>query len=342
MLALTVAKCDPVPVSAHPARYAAPPPVASVDPASGERSVTFRVLIYNVAGLPWPIGLHRGEALRHIGDALRGLRASDAEPDVVLLQEAFTEEGREIGARAGYAYSADGPGRADAPHNPQPQDAFRAGRSFWKGEKLGKMVGSGLVALSDYPIVGTARQAFGRHDCAGFDCLASKGVLLVRIQVPGIPEPVDIVTTHLNSKRSSGVPESRSLQAYRRQFDEIASFLKTHRSPDHPLVLGGDLNVRGEPARYDYAAARLGHPFVHASCGTSVVCDIGRQPDVRRPGIGTEDLQTFDSGGGVRIEPVSMRLLFQQPVDGRPLSDHAAELVVYRLSWHPARLAAAN
>ena len=53
-----------------------------------------------------------------------------------------------------------------------------AGRSFWRGERSGKVAGSGLQILSDYPIVAIRRQAFPEAACAGYDCLANKGIVM--------------------------------------------------------------------------------------------------------------------------------------------------------------------
>ena len=47
------------------------------------------------------------------------------------------------------------------------------------------MVGSGLQILSDYPILRVRRMAFPAFACAGYDCLANKGALLVTVRLPG-------------------------------------------------------------------------------------------------------------------------------------------------------------
>lgn len=335
IIVVSAVRCDPD-VFAHRAAYVTAAPVELVDPATGEHSVSLSVLIYNVADLPWPLASDRDEALRRIGDELFALRRAGNAPDIVLLQEAFTDRSDEMAARAGYVFAARGPARGEAPRNPGEADDFRAGRKFWKGEKLGKVVGSGLVALSSYPITEIVRRPFRRHDCAGFDCLAAKGILLVRVQVPGVPAPVDIMTTHVNSRRSSGVPDTRSLRAHHLQFDEIASFVADHRDPDNPFVLGGDLNARHAPARYTYAAARIRHPFVHDYCrGAGGGCQVAMKLEGDTPGINTQDLQAFDSGAAVSIRPTRMMLMFDQQVGGTMLSDHMALLVVYQLSWKP-------
>ena len=41
--------------------------------------------------------------------------------------------------------------------------------------------------------------------CAGFDCLANKGVLLARIAVPGMAQPLTVANAHLNARKAAGV-----------------------------------------------------------------------------------------------------------------------------------------
>ena len=86
-----------------------------------------------------------------------------------------------------------------------------AGRRFLKGEKLGEWLNSGLTILSNFPIEERSSQPFYRGACGGYDCLANKGILLVAITIPGVPEPIEIFTTHMNSKRASGESPERCI-----------------------------------------------------------------------------------------------------------------------------------
>lgn len=321
-------------------------PTIGTDPVSGERSVELSVLIYNVHGLPWPFRRTPGQALDRIGEELAGMRAAGQEPDIVLLQEAFIPRAARIGERAGYPNRVRGPRRRDPspPASPDIDPEFLENRRFLKGERAGKVVSSGLYALSNYPIVEKAERPFKQYECAGYDCLANKGVLLVRVQVPGVPVPVDIMTTHLNAQRASGVSLKRALYAHNRQIDEIDDFLDTHRDPRNPLIFGGDFNMRGARERLDYAMSRRPYPFVRYYCTvTANDCDVRMSWDGDEPWLATQDLQGFDDGACVAVRPVRVAALFDEPVPdtsdepaalrGRLLSDHDGYLVVYRLSW---------
>ena len=41
------------------------------------------------------------------------------------------------------------------------------------------------MLLSDFPIESVRRAAFPADACAGFDCLAAKGAMLVTVSIPG-------------------------------------------------------------------------------------------------------------------------------------------------------------
>jgi len=203
------------------------------------------VLTYNIKGLPWPVALGRSKALRTIASRLRELQSQKRAPDVVVVQEAFTAQARAMGAAAGYRYIVSGPTATDvtAAEMSAADHSFAARASWWKGETEGKYVGSGLQILSNYPVIAVHSMAFPAFACAGFDCLANKGALLVTLDIPGAASPIDIVTTHLNSRTASRVPDERSIYAYRKQVEALAQFIRRTHNPRYPLIAAGDFNV---------------------------------------------------------------------------------------------------
>lgn len=226
-----------------------PRPAMSLPPPAG--GLPFKLLSYNVKGTPWPPLSDRAPDLKAIGGYLREERKQGIQPRVAVLQEAFMPEAKAIGREAGYPYSAFGPQAEDAsPERPTAADlSFASQASFWAGETMGKHFDSGLVLFSDYPIRWVKRMAFPDFACAGWDCLANKGALAVALQVPGMAKPVVIVTTHLNSRESAGVPDSRSAYAFARQVDVLNAFVETLDTKGGPLLLAGDFNVGDDPSR---------------------------------------------------------------------------------------------
>ena len=227
------------------------------------------VMTYNVRGLPWPIAWGRADALAQIGDRLAALRRAGRQPHILLLQEAFTPEARAIAARAGYAHVVAGPDRRmRGPAPVSARDRTYLARARWdRGEAADKQFGSGLLILSDYPILSAARLAFPAHACAGFDCLANKGALVARLAVPGMAQPVHVVNTHLNARKAAGVPIARSQRAFERQVDLLTRFVRAQVPQDAPLILGGDMNIGRDPARLFRSLGGRGHGLRRTATG---------------------------------------------------------------------------
>ena len=301
--------------------------------------VTLSVLTYNVTGLPWFVRSGREAALRRITAGLRQLAEQGRAPDLLLLQEAFTPTAGRIGIRAGYPNWVRGPRARDDSSLDAPalDPAFLGGRSFWKGERAGKLLPSGLYLYSVYPVLDLQMTPFGANSCAGYDCLANKGVMLAVIAIPGVPTPIQVLNTHLNSRGASGVDKSRSLYAHNRQIDEIKLFLDRHLRPDWPFIYGGDFNTRRSADRFNHKIERMPGTVVQ------YYCELVRQDCNRRvtfnssqPWLDTQDLQGFADGAAVSIRPIRVEAVFDEPGGGM-LSDHYGCLVTYELSWSGTR-----
>lgn len=315
-------------------------PVITADPETGLHSTEISVLILNVEGLPWPARIGRGRMLRIIGSELGEMERQGVDPDIVLLQEAFTTSSEPIATLGGYPNVVGGPKRGDraGKYSEDAPADFIAGRSFWKGEKLGKWLNSGLAVLSDFPIVDVESAPFQRYECAGFDCLANKGYMLATIEVPGVPEPIEIFNTHMNSNRASGVPVERARTAHNLQADDVRDFLRSELiESGRALIVGGDFNTKGDRERLNYLQKGPFTPIVRFYC-TQVVddCQIKTSFDGDEPWRDTQDLQAFYSGERIGVRPVEIDAVFDEPYEGRRLSDHDGYLVVYRLAWDPA------
>jgi hypothetical protein len=310
-------------------------PIIATSP-DGTEFLDLKVLIYNVEGLPWPARKNRGAKLDAIGDELARRRVAGQAPDIVLLQEAFTRRAAAIGPRSGYRNIVPGPSAKDRRDSPGPAvpASFKADRRFFKGERSGKLLGSGLQVLSDFPVQAFYREAFSRNACAGYDCLANKGVVLARIWVPGMPTPVDLFTTHMNAQKVSGVNLQRAHAAHRYQTDQSATFLARARDPANPLIFGGDFNMRRAPDRLDHFTYRKPYHIVRHYCTVIVKdCDVRMSWDGDAPWLDTQDLQGFDDGAVVKVRPLRVEAVFDKPASGGKLSDHDGYEVTYRLSW---------
>jgi endonuclease/exonuclease/phosphatase family metal-dependent hydrolase len=296
------------------------------------------VMTYNVHGLPWPFASGRDAAFERIEGRLRALRHHNAQPHVVVLQEAFTQGAKAIGTKSGYRYIVNGPSR-DSIGNQQAEATdltFNNAASFFKGETSGKWLDSGLQILSDYPIVSVKRQAFPAFACAGFDCLANKGILLVTIAVPGSATPVLVATTHMNSKRASGVSLERSYYAYQRQADTINHFLAANRNPNAPMVFAGDFNASSDQRKSYLLASAASAAKVQSalqSClSVSHPCGLSVPQIASFIQKRSRDWQFYANGFHTSIQAVKMQVPFGHERSGEMLSDHIGYGIVYRLS----------
>lgn len=337
---LAIAACTPFPPPVEtPQPAAVRRPEIVTDPVTGRQQADISVLIYNVWGLPWPLEANSADSMRKIGALLGEMRMAGAEPDIVMLQEAFTSKSLPILERSGYPNIVGGPRRADNIGTLSRDEAPELidGRSIWKGEKLGKWLNSGLAILSNFPIEDAYARPFRRRACAGFDCMANKGIQVAVIRIPGVPEPVEFFNTHMNSRGASGASPERARMAHRIQSDEMHDILFGEVTDDRrALIAGGDFNTRRDRARLEYLAAGDISPIVRVYCTRAAgLCDIRMSFDGDEPWLDTQDLQAFFPGRRIDVRPIAIEAMFDAPVDGRMLSDHDGYLVAYRLSWDP-------
>ena len=319
-------------------------------PGQAQTPAELTVLTYNIEGLPWPARVGRGEDLSQIAGQLQALRAQGHQPHVVLFEEAFSSAAKAIAVKAGYRYIADGPSASDAgaPATSPADRAFMAQARFLSGEKWGKLRGSGLRIASDYPIIDVRRMAYPAYACAGMDCLANKGVMLVTIQVPGASKPVTIVATHLNSRRAARVSFDRSFYAYRRQVDALSDFVRTNIAPGTPFIVAGDFNAGQEPQRRAYllqkAAGWASNTLVKAALDiclqAGAQCPTENRNDLAFSQQRGRDWQLFSSGGSENLVLKSMSALFGHDAEGRMLSDHVGYAATYMVEDQAPALAA--
>lgn len=304
---------------------------AVITPGLGP-STNLSIMTYNVHGLPWPIASGRSEALASIGRRLRALHFRGTAPHVAVIQEAFTSQAKAIAYTSGYRYVVFGPRESADTRSRLPQDGSDgpgADRLWSRGEGLGKWEDSGLMILSDYPIVRVRRMAYSADACAGWDCLAAKGAMLAELVIP--EGNVEIATTHMNSRHASGVSDDRSNRAWILQASELAEFVTENRDAALPLVLSGDLNVGSDLIR------QLGLADMVAALDNRA-CDGLRE--LRATGFGLDrdasyalnharDWELAFGGRTARLAPSAAWVPFGSEA-GAPLSDHFGYAIRYR------------
>ena len=310
----------------------AAPSFASPPSIPGDLSV----MSYNVHGLPWPITDGRRQALRLIGARLATMRQQGIEPKVVLLQEAFSGSAKAIARESQYPYVIEGPRRAErsAIQAEAGEYLFARGDKRLKGEGDGKFEDSGLLILSDYPIIEVQRMPYASYACAGYDCLANKGAVLVRIAVPGAAQPVAILDTHLNSRGASGVARSRADLAYGWQAEELRSFVANNIPLASPAIVAGDFNIGQIGYRRAMITGGAGVLPGSKDALRTAIAEGLKSPDeaaaesIVRHG---KDWMFGRSGASTVLTLERVTVPFGREPDGKSLSDHFGYVAYYRI-----------
>ncbi len=335
-LALTLAGCGTPPPLRTLACNAAVPPAISESPDGRTKAMTLRVLTYNIEGLGFPARKGRGPELAQIGSRLSAMRAAGTGPDIVLFQEMFSGAAKKAVAGSGYPAIAPGPRRTTPPFE-STREKLPGKAKLTRGEVGIHFEGSGLAIASRWPIVATNVRAFGSRSCAGLDCLANKGIMLARIFIPGLPTPIDVYDTHMNSRGASKAPAARNLAAHDRQALEASEFIDSTHDDAFPVIFGGDFNMRHSEPRWENFTRYQSMTLVHRACvDPASGCDVKMSWDGDAPWMDTQDLQFFFAGNRASIRPVRVEAMFDGSPDNPKLSDHDGYLVTYRIEWPAA------
>lgn len=308
-----------------------------------DRSERLSIMTYNIEGLTWPARTGRGPFLEKINEELTVMEANGTLPDVVVFQEAFSSAALRTAANSPHPVFALGPRRGTRSSFPKTLDPDLRGRNLLRGEWGIKVFGSGLAVASRFPVSEVAEEPFGPRSCAGWDCLSNKGMLLVRVHLPGSSTPVEIVTTHMNSQGSSGVSTQKQVASHRVQSAQLATFIDQHSRETSPLVVAGDFNMRGSPERFEEFERQNGYMLARRYCQErnqaakgQPPCEIAVSWDGDEPWMDTQDLQIFDDGTDLKLRPVRLEAWFDGDDSGGKLSDHDAYIVTYALEYRKA------
>ena len=254
-----------------------------------------RILTYNIWGLPGVL-LQKPKRMKLLEETLPTEMA-----DIIILNETFAARTRPVVMLKEYPYRAFGPG------------------------KSGAKISSGVVILSKFPIVETETIKYSQ--CAGMDCLANKGAVRARLDVPDVGK-VDVVGTHLSS---DGKDSLRSAQ-----LEEVFALLERAQG-DVPVLFGGDFNFHSETAPYSdmvggmgfrdlHAEYRARHPELDSISWFGFTYDPDRNSNLnwQAPFSRAERLDYIwakdGACAGVVVDQTS--LLLDQAVGGLHLSDH--------------------
>ena len=145
--------------------------------------------------------------------------------------------------------------------------------------------------------------------------------------------PVDIATTHLNSRAAAGVDYQRTHRAYRRQVQFLHAFVEAQRSSAHPLILAGDFNLGKRPVRLRAFNAAFPHARNSlAELRRSSPAGPAHSSDADMITEKARDFQLLFDGKDSAFTPLAAEIPFGTEEDGAMLSDHLGYTIRYRLA----------
>jgi endonuclease/exonuclease/phosphatase family metal-dependent hydrolase len=255
-------------------------PIAPAPADNPDCGLNLKLLTFNIWGLPsWMTGARSGR-YPQIARELERLN-----PDIVLLQEAWTAKARE-------AAPADGP--------------WSVARAFGQHSFFQQ---SGLMTLSRFPIVGGKFYPFTR---AAFpDNFVNKGVLKVIVRLPG-GSLVNVWNVHL---QDGGTPALKLSQVR-----ELVAHVQAAEDGQMADLVGGDFNCTPESSLYRQLETEIG-PSVYELAGMKAFVTYDGLS--AKPGAGRTLDYFFVRGraGSQRVEGVP-RLVFAGANRAQRLSDH--------------------
>ena len=304
---------------------------AVVDPLQVTKKIGhLRVLSYNIQALPPPIKKGKAPLFARIAELLVARRADGTQPHVVLLQEAFDSKSNVILEKTGYKYILKGPGKKTKAKLGQAHWVQKTRKSYVKFTDPQKFMGSGLVILSDYPIIKAQHKSFNSDECAGLDCLANKSIQLARIDVPGLSQPLDVINSHFNSSRKAKAAKRIARKVHHKQTDKLKWFLEK-TNVGNPVIVAGDFNTK-RPNRYDYFMETIALTDAGKNCvEADGECEIGVDTSLDTLLLNTNDKHFYAETEQVHISPHFAERNFREKLNGKDLSDHLGYEIHYTL-----------
>lgn len=300
----------------------------TIDIAENPDGGSFRLLSYNVSGLPVEISQgHPDINLPVISPLLNDY-------ELVLTQEDY-----DWWKPDGLASSVDfvnyhGRLRASATHEYQsPQHPGPKAVGLDPADRPDMELGDGLGIMANLPVEGDERVpwtdcfgGFNQEDGGKADCLAMKGFQVAELT---LPNGAGVHVYNINAEAGTN-PRDQELQAA--NFEQLADHIAANAKGD-AIILAGHTNLYldgTEAASSDGEDGRIWQAFLETT-GLTDACSAGSCDD------GTVlDRVLYRSGKGVELEPTSQKLRTDRFVDvnGEPLSENPPVEVVF--GWRPA------
>jgi len=271
-----------------------------------EDFLNLKVLTLNTWGIPQPVTT---DLTSRIEETIKAVK----DYDIVAFQETFSKQAERLALESEFTNYI----RMD-------------NRSLFH-------LGSGLMLLSRYPILEYDFTSFTK--CTSYDCLANKGVLFARIQLPN-QEKIDVYTTHYQAGHQS-VSEAGDIRI--QDNSDLLNFFNSKQQGNFTVFLG-DFNFVPDSEEYVDFVGKLGVIDLCRLENANNICptySTGMNPYVEDAntyyGAETEWENQLDHIFVLRKEDSSLeeqtaQVVFNTAMDGIFLSDHFGLLATFSIS----------
>lgn len=266
-----------------------------------------KILTWNVFMIPKPISFSKQKE-RTILIAEEMLKTDH---DIIFFQEAFSKGFRKQMTQ-------------------KLKEKFPYQEHLRKSKRLLHFTNSGLYVMSVYPF-----KVLGWHyfnNCVHADCLSSKGVLLIEIELKS-QKKVQFALSHMQAWN-----DKKAVAVRTKQIDEIKDFLDFHKKSDVIQILVGDLNIDGRiDTEYSIALKRLDMTSTPLE-GETQITNGFKVSCYKTPGKSGEGqwldhiwLRKANSLSGIFQKSVVQFKAILSPGQECPLSDHHAVEAILKI-----------
>ncbi len=278
--------------------------VTNIENAHSKQFV-LKVMNYNVKGVPVFWYWHFRH--KYIGHHLSKLKELGKGANIIAFQEMMSRRTRKIHKITKYPHRDRGP----------------------KGKWF--KTNSGLEILSEYPFIETSHDIVFKK-CKDSDCLSRKGVQHVKIDIPGLPFPIDFYNTHLNA----GGKENTEIRYS--QIKQLNDFIAKTHNPTIPMIITGDFNFKQNHKEYPFFTSKHNSKNAAQECGLSQSCEGHPNPyDIWLHNLIDHQFYHPGSSNKITITPIYYNHYFTDVTVGKymkvELSDHPAVMVHYLIEY---------
>ncbi len=264
-------------------------------------SAPFRVMNYNIFGLPFPFSIDGGR-LAKIGGVLRERAVAGSGPAVIGFQEGFRKSSSTLVDAAQFAKFLPGPPRSGTP------------------------LSSGLFSLSQLAPIVTHERYFSV--CGSWDCGNSKGMQHFRVIEPQSGALIDVYNTHFQSDPYNNpfFTVKKSTEIRTKQTRDLLQFVEDTKDPQSIVLIIGDFNFTTQEEGFKLITAR-GFQSALVSCLEDACAGDATTTDLTSA---IDHQFVLNQPGARKMAPTEYRRVFHaEDYDGKFLSDHLAVEVSY-------------